>query len=45
MVKHYTKGVFDYAKRSGLLEKIKEITNGDVYFTMSIGDKMAKSWI
>ena len=32
--------MFDYAKRSGLLEKIKEITDGDVYLTMSIGDKM-----
>ena len=33
--------MFDYAKRSGLLEKIKVITDGDVYFTISIGEKMA----
>ena len=33
--------MFDYAKRSGLLEKIKEITDEDIYFTISMGEKMA----
>lgn len=50
MVKYYTnidvdgiptEDMFDYAKRTGLLETIKEIAGEDVYLTLSIGDKMA----
>ena len=33
--------MFDYAKRSGLLEKIKKITDEDVYLTTIMGEKMA----
>ena len=49
MVKHYTnidvdgiptEDVFDYAKRTGLLDKIKLVTNDDTYLTLAMGDKM-----
>lgn len=50
MVKYYTninvdgiptEDVFDYAKRTKLLEAIKEIAGEDVYLTLGMGDKMA----
>lgn len=49
MVKYYTnidvdgiptEDVFDYAKRTGLLDKIKLVTNDDTYLTLAMGDKM-----
>lgn len=49
MVKYYTnidvdgiptEDVFDYAKRAGLLESVKEIAGEDFYLTLSMGDKM-----
>lgn len=49
MVKYYTnidvdgiqtEDVFDYAKRTGLLEVIKETAGEDVYLTLGMGDKM-----
>lgn len=50
MVKYYTnidvdgiptEDVFDYAKRTGLLDKIKLVTVDDTYLTLAMGDKMA----
>lgn len=49
MVKYYTnidvdgvptEDVFDYAKRTGLLDKIKLVTVDDTYLTLAMGDKM-----
>jgi len=50
MVKYYTnidvdgiptEDVFDYAKRTKLLETVREIVGEDAYFTLGMGDKMA----